>query len=194
MSRWAEAEARARVVAAGSRLGRSGLLRACEGNLSCRLDGHRFLITPQGVSKHAMSGWELVVCRLDVPVGRPASSEGEAHRACYRGNSEIQALAHAHPSFVLAAQAAGIELVSDHFFEARLLLPSIATVGPHPAGSLELAEACAAALRTAPVAILRGHGALAAGATVEEAAARLELLEHLASIAVFTALGHSHGF
>jgi L-fuculose-phosphate aldolase len=186
-----EAELRARLVAAGARLGRSGLLRGFEGNLSCRLDAEHILLTPRGAHKDALEGWELSLCRLDSPLPPSASSEGETHRACYLSGAEVGALVHAHPRHLLAADMLQLELNPHRLTEVFHLLPRIARVDRLAPGGLDLARACAEAVQQAFAVVLSGHGALTLGVDIEEAVARMEALDTLAAVSLISGAGRT---
>lgn len=173
------------MVAAGARLGRSGLLRGREGNLSCRLDSRHILLTPAGCRKDRLVGHRMVRCRLGEPLAPGASSEGLAHLASYEGIPGLAALAHAHPPGVLAVSAAGMTLDPGRLVECESLIPAVGQVARLMPGSGILASACAQELIRAPVVILADHGVFARGATMDEAVGRIETLELLAQVTLF---------
>src|SRR5512135_3196235 len=109
---------------------------ATDGNLSARLDGDRFLVTPSGLSKGYMTPDQMVVIDWDVKlVGEsrygPArslkpSSEILLHLEAYRQRPDIKAVVHAHPTNAITLSIAGVSL-------ARCLLPEvIVTLGLIP--------------------------------------------------------------
>ena len=179
-----ETLARAQVVAAGAAMGRAGLVRAAEGNLSVRLDWTQILVTPSGCEKGRLVSPDLVLFRLDVPPPPGVSSEVLAHLATYRRSPDVQAIAHGHPPAVLALAARGVAPDPALLCEGALILPKVGWVQDFPPGSRDLAEACAAALAGAPVAVMARHGAIATGRTPREAVMRLEILELLARLAL----------
>jgi L-fuculose-phosphate aldolase len=184
MARWVEAERRAQMVAAGALLARRGLIRACEGNLSCRLGDGRILLTPRGADKGRLDGAALVVCAVDHEPPTEASSEALAHLETYRRQPVIGALVHAHPEALLVLDSWGRLPAPGDLKEGELLVGKIARVPALPPGSLELAVACAQALGRAPVVVMARHGVFAAGADLREAIARLEAAELLARVAL----------
>ena len=184
MPRWVEAERRAQLVAVGALLARRGLIRAAEGNLSCRLDDGRVLLTPRGGNKGRLDGAALIVCAVADQPPSAASSEALAHLETYRRRPEIGALVHAHPEALLALDALGELPRPGDLKEGELLVGRIARVAALPPGSRELAVACAEALADATVVVMARHGALAAGADPAQALARLEAAELLARVAL----------
>jgi L-fuculose-phosphate aldolase len=82
----------------------------------------------------------------------------------------------------ITAAGLGLRLDLRRLPEAQQVLGGIELVPGFRPGSRDLAEACTAALRRAPVAVLARHGALAAGTTVAEALVRIETLELLAKV------------
>lgn len=174
---------RAALVAAGATLARHQLVRAREGNLSARLSRDEILLTPRDVDKGSLTAASLLRVALvgDPPPG--ASSEVWMHILAYRTVPSAAAVVHAHPPALLALDAAGRRLETDALKdEAKALLPAVARIGPVAHGSRELAKACAAALVAAPLVVMPRHGAVARGADVWEALARLEAAELAATI------------
>jgi len=191
LNRRRESLLRAEMVAVGAALVRSGLIRGREGNLSCRLADGAILLTPRGRDKGRLAGPELVRCEPGLPPPPAASSEAKAHLAVYRACPDVLALVHAHPAAVLTLSALGRLPSPTLLKEGNLLVPHIEAVAALPPGSQELAEACASAIRRAPAAVLRQHGALCAGADLWQALDRVEALELLARIEL--GLGGSGG-
>jgi len=68
------------------------------------------------------------------------------------------------------------------FFGPMMQLPSL------PAGSLELAQAAAAAAKDANSLFLAGHGAVSWGESIEQALCRMEILEHTAKVMLLQGL------
>ncbi len=170
------------MVAAGSALARRGLVRGLEGNLSCRLEDGRLLITPAGADKGRMTATELRTCSPVEPPPAGVSSEARMHLAIYRDCPVVLALVHAHPAAVLALSATGRTPWPSLLREGDALVPRVETVPVLPAGSRELAEACADAMRRAPAVVLAEHGVVCAGDDLAQALWRVEILELLAGI------------
>ena len=166
----------------GAALVRRGLIRGREGNLSCRLPDGAILLTPRGVDKGRLSGPDLVRCEAEREPPAAASSEAKAHLAVYRTCPEVRALVHAHPPAVLALSALGRAPSPERLMEGLALVPRVEVVAALPPGGRELADGCAEAMRRAPAAVLRRHGALCAGADLWEALDRVEVLELLARV------------
>ena len=181
------------IVAAGRRLGARGLISAGEGNVSIRLDDGLVLITPSGRRKDELHEGDLLV----VPIALdPAAAELEAaeairpssdvaiHRAVYAARPDVGAVVHAHLPAAMALTFAGEVPDPAALPETALLLPRLPYLPFATPGSRELAAGIAAALaeEPAPLAnavLLERHGAVAVGATVDEAVDRLELVEVL---------------
>ena len=178
------------IVRTGRRLGARGLISAGEGNLSCRLGDGWMLITPSGRRKDELAAGEL----LEVPVradqdwgerSHPSpSSDVAIHRAAYAARPDVSAVVHAHLPAAMALTLAGQVPDPAVLPETALLLPRLPFIPFATPGSEDLAGAVAAALADGgdplPGAVLlERHGAVAVGATVDEAVNRLELVEVL---------------
>lgn len=183
-----EAGARDAIIAGGARLGRRGLIAAGEGNLSVRLASGRLLISPSGRRKDELGPDDLVVVEPD---GRPVhagghrpSSDVAIHVAVQRARPDVGAVAHAHLPAAMALTLAGETPDPAALPETALFLPRLPLLPFGVPGSDELADRVAAALVEAPepfatAVLLERHGAVAVGATVDEAIDRLELVEVL---------------
>ncbi len=187
MTTWIEALRRAELVAVGAALGRCGLIRGREGNLSCRIDDGALLLTPRGADKARLAATDLVLCELGKAPPAEASTEAPTHLAVYRACPGVRALVHAHPPNVLALAALGRLPEPSALEEGMALVPRIERVGSVAPGSADLAAACAGALLRAPAAVLARHGVLCGGADVWQALERAEVLELLAGLALASA-------
>jgi len=178
------------LMRAGRVLERRGMIVAAEGDLSARITPDRILITRRGRRKGDLTPRDFVDLALGEPLdsqGRvAASTEHRAHLAAYTVRPDVEAVVHAHPpglsAFAIRGEAPNLKALD----EARDAIHALAVVPYAPSGTESLAKAVAAALLgqegtpACDVLILRSHGALAVGGSVEEALSRLEIAEHLA--------------
>ena len=102
--------------------------------------------------------------------------------ALLRANSEINAVVHAHPTYLSAAGVSGEAPDADLLFETRDNVGEIVLIPAAEPGSQEYADLVVSKMGNATVGILSKHGAVAVGSTIEEAQFRLERAEHLAHI------------
>ena len=170
-------------MAAGRRLARRRLIVGTAGNLSARVAG-RVLVTPTGGDLGRLTADMItVVDAADGAVfeGRlEPTSELPLHLAVYRATG-AGAVAHAHAPASIAVACTHDELPPVHY--ATMLLGGVVRVAEYATfGSARLAEHVAAALAGRHAALMRNHGSVACGDTIEQACERLELLEWLADV------------
>lgn len=173
---------RVRLARAGRRLAEGGLVTGTSGNLSVRVGDH-VVVTGSGTDLGRLGSDQLVVVDTEgaVLAGelRP-TSELPLHLAVYR-HTGATAIAHAH---ALASTAVGLThdvLPPVHYLTMRL--GGIVRVAEYATfGSAELADSVVTALTDRSAALLRNHGSVAHGPSIEEACERLELLEWLAEL------------
>jgi L-fuculose-phosphate aldolase len=187
-----EPEARDAIVRAGARLGRRGLIAAGEGNLSVRLSADELLVTPSGRRKDELDADDLLVVPLGEAAvgtsgGPSASSDLAIHRAIYAARPDVVAVVHAHVPAAMALTLVGESPDPTALPETALFLPRLPFVPFAAPGSRELADRIAAVLAEAPdpypgAAILERHGAIAVGASVDQAVDRIELVDVLCRI------------
>ena len=106
------------------------------------------------------------------------------HRAVYAARPDVGAVVHAHLPAAMALTLAGEVPDPAALPETALLLPRLPFSRSATPGSAELAAGIAAAFATGPeplpgAVLLERHGAVAVGATVDQAINRLELVEVL---------------
>jgi L-fuculose-phosphate aldolase len=163
------------------------LISGWGGNLSCRAGEDHFMITGQ----HAPLGFLTVKDLVGVDAaGKPAkknrraSSETPMHMAIYRG-TDAQAIVHVHPPMVLAFSLTHESFVPVSFEEKYTIgeVPIIAQDTP----TVTRPENVVDALKYHPVAIIKGHGTVAIGKTLQEAFLLTDLLEEAVHCQFFKA-------
>jgi L-fuculose-phosphate aldolase len=173
------------------RLHARGWVANHDGNVSARAGNGRLVITPTATSKAAVTNEPLVVVdERGEKVGgggqgtRPPAELG-LHVTVYSRRSDVHAVVHAHPPYATALACAGSRLLERPFMaEAVVSLgPSVPTV-PFAAPGRDACAALATFVAAYDAVLLGSHGVLAWGADVEQAYLRVELVEHLARIAV----------
>lgn len=173
---------RERLIAAGRRLAAGGMVTGTSGNLSMRIGSH-VLVTASGTDLGTLTPEELTV--VD-PAGAvvagdlPPTSELPLHLAVY-GSCNAVAIAHGHSPASVAVGLTHDVLPPVHYLTARL--GGVVRVADYATfGSAELASAVQTALTDRSAALMRNHGSVAHGASIEEACERLELVEWLAEV------------
>jgi L-fuculose-phosphate aldolase len=181
---------RQEMVRYSRRLHAAGWVANHDGNLSARLRPGRFLCTPTATSKADVDAGNLLeVDERGARVAGAARPFGEIglHLTVYRARPEVTAVVHAHPPHATALAASGNNLIERPFIDEAVVslgprIPLVPFAPPGPA-------ACEALGRVAgevDVALLGGHGVIAWGTSLEQAYLRMELVEHLARIAILS--------
>lgn len=173
---------RQRLVRVASRLDARGLLTGIDGNLSIRLATGEVLVTPTSCCKGWLSEDDLVIVSPDGrSVGRP-TSELAMHLAIYAKRRDVSAIVHAHPPEATARAVEGLPLDEPFLSEAVLTIGRVPVVDWSMPGEDRLAAMVGEAARSADAMLLRFHGAVSLGSTIEEACFRMETLEHVSMV------------
>jgi L-fuculose-phosphate aldolase len=183
---------RSQLVLHSRKLHAMGWVANHDGNLSCRLpQPGRFLCTPTATSKAEVTAELLLV--VDDKGARVAGETrpfGEIglHLAVFAARADVTAVVHAHPPCATALACAGSPLIERPFIAEAVVslgpvIPTVPTAAPGKAAVAALQPFVAAH----DAVLLGGHGVLAWGMTLEQAYLRLELVEHLARIALAAA-------
>jgi L-fuculose-phosphate aldolase len=182
------------LVDIGRRLEAKGLIVAAEGNLSVRLGGHAFLVTPSGVPKGALRPQDLLVVDRHgrCTTGRP-TSEWPMHRALYEARPDIGAVCHAHPPWATAFSVAGRDLDGGILTETEAMLPRVPLAARAMPGTEEVPASVAPWIRQHDAVLLGSHGVVAVGQDPEAAFARLETVERLAQVTLLAEVAAGRG-
>ncbi|GIU78879.1 MAG: putative aldolase class 2 protein [Bryobacteraceae bacterium] len=176
-------------------LHRRGYAHGSTGNLSVRTDGEVWL-TPTGRSLENLSPADLACLSLDGEArnaNRP-TKEFPFHLAIYRARPDLHAVVHLHSFYATALSCLEqlpepdvLPALTPYYF---MRVHPLAVVSYHRPGAPSLAEEIGAAITRANVLLLRNHGLVACGRTLEEAADRAEELEQTARLHFFLKSEH----
>ena len=170
------------LVTYARRMASDDLAPGTAGNLSVRRGG-QMAITPSGMPYERMTPADICLVRTSdaaLVSGPRPSTETPMHLALYQA-SHAGAIVHTHSPFVIALSTVLDELPAVHYAMADLGGP--VRVAPYARfGTTQLAAGAAAKLAGRNAVILRNHGALACGPTLERAYERARTLEWLARV------------
>ena len=177
---------RAQVAAIARLLHSAGWVANHDGNVTAR-DGGRFLATPTATSKRLIGERDLIEVDAKGQVIGHGKVFGEIglHLAVYERRPDVGCVVHAHPP-----NATAITASRDNPIERPFLAEALVSLGPRIPKTpyAQPGEAARAALapwcELVDVVLLGNHGVIAWGADPEQAVLRLELVEHLARIAI----------
>jgi L-fuculose-phosphate aldolase len=185
-----EKQLREQILEAGKRLKERFFVAANDGNISARLPGGRFLITPTGVNKGDMDADMLLAVDEQgnlVSGHMKPTSEMKMHLAVYRQRPDVQALVHAHPPTATGFATSRIRLDQD------VILPEVVfglgRIGFSEYGTPtteQVPEAVSREISDCDALLLANHGALTVGTSVMQAYYRMETLEMYARIRLVT--------
>jgi 3,4-dihydroxyphthalate decarboxylase len=176
-------------------LGFMGLVRETTGHVSARLDDWRMLIRCRGkdeagvifTNAEAVRSVDFDGNNLDHAGQYETPTELPIHGEIYRARPDVKAVVHAHPRASLICTLMGLELKPIFgAFDPNAMSLAVAGIPIFPRSILirerALGEQLAGVLGYKPVCILRGHGTVTTGASVQEATIRAIQLETLASM------------
>ena len=178
---YTEQKARELVAEAGRKLLERGLAARTWGNISARVSDTHFVITPSGMAYEAIRPHHLAL--VDSRDGswegeRKPSSEKGIHADAYRLRPEADFVIHTHQDMASILGVAGMDLVTKH--------PLLGGRVPCAAYGLPSTDQLRQAVRKeledwpeSPAFLLRHHGALCLGETMEGAFTAAAALEEV---------------
>lgn len=176
------AEERADIVRHAQRLRPDRLVVATSGNLSVRR-GDLVAITPSGLDYDDLRPELVTVVSMDgtlVEGELAPSTELPLHLAAYRATT-ARAVVHTHSLSATVVACTEEELPPVHYLFGEMGGP--VRVAPYAGfGTAALAAGLAGALEGRTAALLRSHGAVTVGETLERAYSRALVLEWLAAL------------
>ncbi len=187
---------RREMVETGRLMYEKNLIVAGEGNLSVRLGGHSFLVTPAGTNKGSLRVQDLLETDSR---GRSAqgmvTSEWPLHKQIYDLRSDVRAICHAHAPWATAFAAAGRDLDGSLLTETASLLPRVPLAARALPGSDALAASIIPFIADHDAVLLGNHGVVTVGKDLAAAFSLLETVERLAQVTLLaeaaSGTGHS---
>jgi len=177
---------RGQVADVARQLHASGWVANHDGNVTAR-DGARFLATPTATSKRLVGERDLIEVDAKGQVQGHGKVFGEIglHLVVYERRPDVGCVVHAHPPNATAISASRGNPIERPFIAEALVslgprIPKLPYAQPGDAARAALAPWC----ELVDAVILGNHGVIAWGADPEQAVLRLELVEHLARIAI----------
>ena len=152
------------LVAASIRLANAGFLKGIPGNMSIRTK-RGFAITAGGVNKEKLTPEDVVEILAYDPETetitaaglKEPSSEARMHYIIYDRFPDVSAIVHVHDELALENQSETEKLGAAY------------TDKEEPYGTLELARQAVQALKKSQYIVMKNHGSISTGRTIEEA-------------------------
>lgn len=181
------------VLLAAQEAERMDLCKHKSGNFSARdPESGSVTITPSGVARSALQCDQLCTLDLDARVlewdgVHKPSSEVLMHLEIYRRRPDVHAVAHTHSRFATAFAILN-KTIPPILYECSFLgrSPSIRVAPYARPGTTELARAVSETLLDADCCLMQSHGAIAVGASMEEAFLRAQYMEEMAELYYLT--------
>jgi L-fuculose-phosphate aldolase len=177
---------RAQVAAVSRQLHAAGWVANHDGNVTAR-DGSRFVATPTATSKRLVGDRDLIELDAKGAVVGNGRVFGEIglHLVVYERRPDVGAVVHAHPPYATAIACSRSNPIEVPFIAEAVVslgpkIPKLAYAQPGDGAKAALAPWC----ELVDAVLLGGHGVIAWGGDPEQALLRLELVEHLAKIAI----------
>ncbi len=174
-------QAKHEVLEACKELVARGLVARTWGNISCRIDENRFVITPSGIGYERLGPDSLVevdVHTLEHKGDIKPSSEKGIHAAAYRLNANTHFVIHTHQSYATCLSVAGFSAIAPSAEETQILGGAVTRAEYGLPGTKRLKNNVESCLAKGSAAVLmEKHGALLTGPSREAAFARAVLLE-----------------
>ncbi len=154
---------------------------ALEGNVSVKISGDCFLITPAKVLKKNLKPEDIVLIDgegMKINGAYEASSESRSHIEIYRNNPGVNAIIHAHPFYTILCTVIGLNPFEKpclpevpSFLKNPILAPYARPSSPESASTAGIYS------RETRVLVIDRHGSFTYGKDLFEAFYLLELLE-----------------
>ncbi len=174
--------AKAAVIDAGQKLLEAGLIARTWGNISCRINDSKFVITPSGRSYESLTPDEIVVvniadCAYEGDI-KPSSEKG-IHADCYRLRPDVNFVIHTHQLNASVLSVLSRDLLIQGIDNIDKLGRTVACAAYGLPGTKKLRKNVSSAIISSPskAVIMAHHGALCMGESFHEAfdiALRLE--------------------
>ena len=168
-------------VAAAHQVAEYGLVLCGSGNLSWRVDDGLMLVTATGSWMASISPDGVAVCRIADGAslnGKNPSKEIGFHAAILRERADVNVVLHFQSPYATTVACRQPEMEDFSVIpEVPHYIGPVATVPYLPPGSRELADAVASAILGHELAILRNHGQVVVGDSLDQVIAKAMCFE-----------------
>lgn len=152
---------------------REGLIRLSAGNFSLRIDPDLAAITPSGVLYRSMTPGDISIIDLNgkLITGPRPSSETPMHTALYRALPRVKSICHTHSHYAMVFAQLGLDipLISIELLVCGAPLPVAPWATPGTQGAGEVAVDVFRSRENLKALLLRKHGLVAIGGSLDEA-------------------------
>ncbi|MDR3367554.1 class II aldolase/adducin family protein [Rhodoferax sp.] len=167
------------------KLSHLGYLAGTGGNIALRIDADRFAVTPSAIDYLSMHADDVCVVRLTdlqcIEGDRTPSVETSLHARVFRLRPDVSCSIHTHQPVASACALLGRTLEVDDEATRQIIGPYVPLIGYMPSGTALLAGMVGRAIAPDLNAyLMRNHGVLCCGASLEAAVASINALEGLA--------------
>lgn len=176
--------ARKLIAEKGREMLEEGLTQRTSGNVSLRVDENTIAISPTGVPYHEIDPDDVVLVDLDgelVEGTREPSSETPMHTEVYRTRDDVGGVIHTHSPYATTFAALGATIEPTHYLMA-FAGTEVRTAEYGRNGTDDLGRKAVRTLGDDNAVLLRNHGVLAVGPSVEEAHNVASRVEYCARI------------
>ncbi len=178
-------EIKKEICEVGHKLWLKGFVAANDGNISVKISDNEYYCTPTGVSKGDLTPDMIIKVDKDgkkLEGKLNPSSEIKMHMRVYRERPDVTAVVHAHPPVATAFTVADIDLDQYILPEAVLTIGDVPTCDYGTPSTMEIPDSLDPYLQNHDAFLLRNHGALTVGCTLQKAFFVMEEVEFNAVI------------
>ncbi|MEM2178748.1 MAG: class II aldolase/adducin family protein [Candidatus Methanomethylicaceae archaeon] len=186
-----EKELRIKLIEIAKRVSQAGLVTGTWGNISAKLSDNEILITPSGFGKSELNPEHLIVIDMNGKVIRgelKPSMETFMHVNIYTHRPDVNAIIHTHSpaATAFAVVNKAIPVITVDF--ASVVGETIPVAQYARPGTEKLAEVATKTLNKKAAILLRNHGVVAVGNSLDEAFHVAVIVEEAAKIYIYASL------
>jgi len=164
----------------GRRIYDKGFAAANDGNISIRVGENQVLCSPTMICKGFMKPEDI--CAVDMEGGqiagvRKRTSEVLLHLAIMKHRPDVKAVVHCHPPHATAFAVAGEPIPQCILPEVEVFMGEVPIAPYETPGDQRFAETVVPFLEATNTIILKNHGTVSFGKTLEEAYWKTEILD-----------------
>jgi L-fuculose-phosphate aldolase len=164
----------------GRRVYQKGFAAANDGNLSIRVGQNEVLCSPTMICKGYMTPDDICAVDLDgnqIAGKKKRTSEILLHLSIMKARPDVQAVVHCHPPHATAFAVAGEPIPQCVLPEVEVFMGEIPLAPYETPGTQKFADTVLPFLKGTSCIILKNHGTVSFGKTIEEAFWKTEILD-----------------